>query len=122
MKLTHVTLATALLMAFATPAVLAQSADTKAEATSPHKDREHGGEVLKEPKAQKSTRTRKEVQGEAARQHTEGTMQHGGEVVTEPKKANKSTRTRKEVQNEAAKQHKEGKMVHGGEVLTEPKK
>lgn len=121
MKLTHVTLAAALLMAFATPAVLAQSADTKAEATSPHKDREHGGEVVKEPKAQNSTRTRKEVQGEAARQHNEGTMQHGGDVVTEPK-ATKSTRTRKEVQNEAAKQHKEGKMVHGGEVLTEPKK
>lgn len=119
MKRSRITLVAALLMAFAAPAVLAQNAESKA--TSPHKDREHGGEVVKEPKPAKSTRSRKEVQGEAARQHKEGTMVHGGEVLTEPKAA-PSTRSRKDVQGEAAKQHKEGTMTHGGEVLIEPKK
>ncbi len=118
MRLSQITLAAALLMAFATPpAVFAQSTDV-------HKDREHGGEVVKEPKAEKSTRTRKEVQGEAARQHKEGTMQHGGEVIQEPKAAKpaKPGRTREEVKAEAAKQHKEGTMQHGGEVIQEPQK
>lgn len=118
MKRSRITLVAAILMAFATSAAMAQQADSKAD---PHKDREHGGQVVKEPAPAKSTRSRKEVQGEAAKQHKEGTMVHGGEVLTEPKSA-ASTRSRKEVQSEADKQHKEGTMTHGGEVLVEPKK
>ena len=130
MKLNHITLAAALLAAFAVPSTFAQASanapksreQVKAEAMKAHKSGEMAhGEASMEPKAKtgKSTQTRAAVKAKGEQAHKAGEMEHG--VTTNADKPGQSTKDSKEVKAEGAAAHKAGTMQHG-EGTQPPKK
>lgn len=122
MRLKHITLAAALLAAFATPYGLAQDSsgskplsrdEVKAEGTAAHKSgaMEHG-EASKGVEPGRSKQSRAAVKAEGTAAHKADAMEHG-EASKEPKVSGKSTKARKDVKAAAEAAHKDGTMQHG---------
>ncbi|CAG0932889.1 hypothetical protein RHDC3_02364 [Rhodocyclaceae bacterium] len=128
MKLKHLTLAAALLAAFAVPATFAQGTSkpqsreqVKAEAEAAHKsgDMEHGDATTAPKPTANSKLSRAAVKAKGEQAHKAGDMEHG-EASTSAKPG-KSTKDRKQVKAEGEAAHKDGTMVHG-EATQSPKK